>query len=99
MIEFDGEQHFSPVELWGGEDAYKKQRETETEKNEWCEKNGIPLLRIRYDQKPLICELVKDFLENPKKYLQCITCCFQIKNISLFLNNRTSYNNTQHKTK
>lgn len=69
MIEFDGEQHFSPVELWGGEDTYRKQRETDIEKNEWCEKNGIPLLRIRYDQKPLICELVKDFLENPKKYL------------------------------
>lgn len=69
MIEFDGEQHFSPVELWGGEDSYKKQRKTDIEKNDWCEKNEIPLLRIRYDQKTLISELIKDLLENPKKYV------------------------------
>lgn len=69
MIEFDGEQHFSPVEQWGGEEAYQKQRKADKEKNEWCEKNKIPLLRIRYDQKTLINELVEDFLKNPWAYI------------------------------
>lgn len=69
MIEFDGEQHFSAVEQWGGEDAYQKQKLTDQEKNEWCEKNKIPLLRIRYDQKPLINDLIEDFLKNPNEYL------------------------------
>lgn len=69
MIEYDGEQHFSLVEQWGGEEAYQKQRKADKEKNEWCEKNKIPLLRIRYDQKPLINDLVEDFLKNPKAYI------------------------------
>lgn len=69
MVEFDGEQHFSPVEQWGGDEAYKNQRKTDQEKNEWCEKNQIPLLRIRFDQKALIVELLNDFLENSSKYL------------------------------
>ena len=69
MIEFDGEQHFSPVEMWGGDEAYQKQRITDLEKNEWCEKNRIPLLRIRFDQKPLIVDLVDDFLENSSQYI------------------------------
>lgn len=68
MIEFDGEQHFKPVEQWGGEDVYQKQRIIDREKTEWCEKHRIPFLRIRYDQKPLINELVEDFIKNYKGY-------------------------------
>lgn len=69
MIEYDGEQHFSPIEQWGGEVAYQKQRKADKEKNEWCEKHKIPLLRIRYDQKPIINELVDDFIKNPESYI------------------------------
>ena len=69
MIEFDGEQHFAPVEHWGGETAYQEQRKTDAEKTLWCENNNIPLLRIRYDQKPLIQDMLKDFLKYPDKYL------------------------------
>lgn len=69
MVEFDGEQHFSPVEYWGGEEAYNKQRKTDTEKTIWCEDNGIPLLRIRFDQKPFIQDMLKDLLQCPEKYL------------------------------
>lgn len=69
MVEFDGKQHFSLVEQWGGDEAYKNQRKTDQEKNEWCEKNQIPLLRIRFDQKALIVEMLNDFLENSSKYL------------------------------
>ena len=55
--------------MWGGDEAYQKQRITDLEKNEWCEKNRIPLLRIRFDQKPLIVDLVDDFLENSSQYI------------------------------
>lgn len=39
-------------------------------KNNWCEKEKIPLLRIRFDQKPLIPEMVDDFLNDPLKYVE-----------------------------
>ena len=49
-IEFDGEQHFRPVEFFGGEDAFKLRKKKDKIKNEYCEKNNIYLLRIKYDE-------------------------------------------------
>ena len=69
MVEFDGERHFQPVEQWGGEEAYQKQKLVDKEKTEWCEKHRIRFLRIRYDQKPIINELVEDFIKNYRNYL------------------------------
>jgi hypothetical protein len=45
LIEFDGQQHFVPV--WGEEGLEKIQR-TDKLKNQYCEKNGIKLIRIPY---------------------------------------------------
>jgi len=47
-IEYDGEQHFMPVSVYGGEEKFKKQQINDRIKNEYCEKNGIELLRISY---------------------------------------------------
>jgi len=47
-IEYDGEQHFRPVEQWGGEKSFKKTIERDTLKNEFCKINNIYLLRIPY---------------------------------------------------
>lgn len=70
MIEFDGEQHFKPVEYWGGEAGFLKQKEADLIKTNWCEKEQIPLLRIRFDQKPYISEMIEDFLCDPLKYVK-----------------------------
>lgn len=48
IIEFDGEQHFKPVEIFGGEDQFKIQQIRDNNKNEYCKNNNIPLLRIPY---------------------------------------------------
>ena len=48
LIEFDGEQHFNAVELFGGEEQLKIQQERDKNKNEYCKKHNIPLLRIPY---------------------------------------------------
>lgn len=48
-IEYDGEQHFIPVEYFGGEDALIATQERDKEKNSFCIKNGIPLIRITYN--------------------------------------------------
>lgn len=47
-IEFDGEQHFHPVEYFGGEEAFIKQQERDNRKNKWCKENNIKLIRIPY---------------------------------------------------
>jgi hypothetical protein len=53
-IEFDGDQHSIPVELWGGEDTLKLVRERDLIKDTYCRKNSIILIRIPYkDRKNL----------------------------------------------
>ena len=48
LIEYDGIQHFEPIEYWGGKKSLKSQIERDNIKNEFCEKEGILLLRIPY---------------------------------------------------
>lgn len=48
FIEYDGEQHFSPIEHWGNETAFKNTQQRDLEKNQYCLKNNIPLIRIPY---------------------------------------------------
>lgn len=45
-IEFDGEQHRIPVQFFGGEDSFKRQQVCDSLKNEYCDRNGIILLRF-----------------------------------------------------
>ncbi len=49
FIEFDGIQHFKPVDIFGGEDYYKKLKIYDELKNEWCLKNKSHLIRIPYN--------------------------------------------------
>lgn len=43
-IECQGLQHYKPVELFGGEEQFKKQIELDRNKKELCEKNGIKII-------------------------------------------------------
>ena len=47
-IEFDGIQHFEPVERFGGQKALEYTQRHDRIKNEYCKVNNIPLLRIPY---------------------------------------------------
>ncbi len=62
FIEYDGEQHFEPVSIYGGEEGFKRTREADAIKNEYCRNNNIPLLRIPYTEKGNISNLVGDFI-------------------------------------
>lgn len=70
FIEFDGEQHFKSINRWKGKKGYWERRKADVEKNVYCQKNNIPLLRIRYDQAYLIPNMITDLLENTEKYHQ-----------------------------
>lgn len=48
LIEYDGEQHFKPVENWGGEEAFKIQQQRDNKKNQYCQEHNIILIRIPY---------------------------------------------------
>ena len=48
LIEFDGIQHFEPVEIFGGEEGFKETKIRDNIKNEFCKNEEILLLRIPY---------------------------------------------------
>jgi hypothetical protein len=43
-IEYQGEQHFIPIDAWGGDDALEKTQQRDEEKRRRCESKGIKLL-------------------------------------------------------
>ena len=49
-IEYDGIQHFQPVDYFGGTDGFAQCKINDDIKNKFCVLNNINLLRIRYDQ-------------------------------------------------
>lgn len=52
LIEYDGRQHFEPIEFFGGESGYKIQKIRDKIKDDFCKKNNIKLLRFSYLDKP-----------------------------------------------
>jgi hypothetical protein len=48
LIEYDGEQHFRPIDFWGGEEGFKQAKTRDEIKNQYCQSHHIPLLRIPY---------------------------------------------------
>lgn len=46
LIEFHGEQHYDPVEHFGGEEKFKEQQKNDKIKLDYCKANDIPLLII-----------------------------------------------------
>lgn len=61
-IEYQGLQHFQPVDFFGGEESFLKQVERDREKRELSEKNGIKLVYITYDDV-ITKELIKERVE------------------------------------
>lgn len=59
LIEYDGRQHFQPVEHRGGENEFLRNKECDKIKNEFALKNEIKLIRIPYHIKDINKELRK----------------------------------------
>ena len=53
-IEYQGIQHFKPIDFWGGEDALKKRQEHDRRKKAICDSRGIDLVYFYYSDE--ICE-------------------------------------------
>jgi hypothetical protein len=50
-IEYQGEQHYHPIEIWGGEIGLKDLQIRDKRKRKICENRGVRLIEIKYDQK------------------------------------------------
>lgn len=48
-IEYNGQQHYYPIEKFGGEEQFKIQQEYDRRKVEYCSNKNIPLLILKYD--------------------------------------------------
>lgn len=71
LIEYDGEQHFHPVELYGGQSEFERRRKHDKIKTDFCEKSCIPLIRFNYkDNKNNILKAIEKYY---KYYLSVTT--------------------------
>jgi hypothetical protein len=57
-IEYDGEQHFGPVNIFGGEESFNIQKKLDNIKNNFCKENDIKLIRIPYFEKENINDIL-----------------------------------------
>lgn len=58
-IEYDGEQHFKPITIFGGEEGFVKRKENDNLKNKLAANAGIRVLRIPFD-----CPDIGSFLDH-----------------------------------
>lgn len=49
-IEYNGIQHYVPVDYMGGQLQFEKQQRRDSELRQYCEHNNINLIEIRYDE-------------------------------------------------
>lgn len=49
-FEYQGVQHYRPVDIFGGEDGFTTRRKLDEKKKELCQVNGIRLIYWRYDE-------------------------------------------------
>jgi very-short-patch-repair endonuclease len=65
-IEYQGQQHYAAVDLFGGEEALQRTRERDRKKRDLCEKNGVTLVYFRHDEpltEKTVLRKLKRFLE------------------------------------
>ncbi|OUQ27925.1 hypothetical protein B5E79_10370 [Massilimicrobiota sp. An134] len=66
-IEYQGEQHYIPIDFFGGEDGLRKRKELDEKKLEKCKAHGVMLLYWKYNElitKKTVKEKIDDFINN-----------------------------------
>ena len=66
LVEFDGEQHYQPVETWGGEQTLKEVQIRDKVKDDYCKRKGIPLLRIKYNEENIL-KTIEEFIAQEQR--------------------------------
>lgn len=62
-IEYDGEQHYKPIDFWGGKKRFLERQLNDKIKNDFCCENNITLIRIPYTKtKQEIFEIINNLM-------------------------------------
>ncbi|SOK58400.1 hypothetical protein [Yersinia phage fHe-Yen9-04] len=71
LIEYDGEQHFHPISIWGGEEAFLKTQQRDLIKTNFAINNGFNFIRIKYNENILdkLKEFMKKYNDNPNEQI------------------------------
>jgi hypothetical protein len=63
-IEYDGEQHFKPIEKFGGKTGLNKNKKRDKIKNNFCHNNNIKLIRIKYNDSKKMSNIINLIVDN-----------------------------------
>lgn len=63
LIEFQGNQHFKPIEWFGGEETFNTLVKNDKLKVEYCKEKALPLLIIKYNELNYIEEILENKLK------------------------------------
>lgn len=63
-IEYQGKQHFEPIEFFGGVESFAYRKDLDQRKRMLCEANGITLIEFPYDIKANIANILTVLCEN-----------------------------------
>lgn len=67
-IEYDGIQHYQPVEYFGGKERFELQKKWDAEKEKLCKTNGFYLFRIAYNYSDNdfeeLCSKIQEIIDN-----------------------------------
>ena len=63
LIEYNGEQHYEPVEAFGGEKQLEVQHEHDRRKRKYAENNGFQFIEIGYWDFNNIEEILNRFIK------------------------------------
>lgn len=67
LVEYDGRQHFEPVDFFGGQEGFLKTTRRDEVKNNYCFAHNIPLLRLPYTLS------LQEIKEQLYKYYESLT--------------------------
>lgn len=68
LIEYDGMQHFKPVNYFGGEITQRRIALNDKKKNKYVGDNNLNLIRISYKQKQNIIDILNSYLFETQEY-------------------------------
>lgn len=68
VIEYNGQQHYEPIEFFGGEEAFQKRINDDINKYNLCKDNNYIIYYIKYNQEEIdytnISNVIRDKLQN-----------------------------------
>jgi hypothetical protein len=68
-VEFNGIQHYYPVDIFGGKKSFEDTKLRDSIKSEFCKNNNIPLIIIKQDKKYIDLKDIEEQINNITKSL------------------------------